>query len=412
VLNGILFNLSASFISLSLVLPGLIRTLGGANMLVGFLAAMDSAGWMLPQLLVGARVQHYPRKLPVYQASAILRGSLFVAMVVVVALAGRLSPSAVLAALVVLYSLYALAAGWAAIPFQEVVAKTIPPDRRGRYFGLRQLGGGAATLLVASPVVGLILGGASPWSFPTSYAVLFGLGCILAIVALIAFCLVFESPSREVGPSGTLHEQLRVLPRLWRAQPYLRRFLLYRILSHLARIATPFYILYAWEELAIPASMTGEYMAIISVVLLLSNLLWSRFSDRQGNRLLLRLGAALTSLAPLAAILLPAIGNWAGLLLRANGYLFAGVFVLAGLGDTCMGIGLTSYILELLPERDRSAGLGLVNTLAGLASMLTILGGTLADLVGYTALFVVAAFLAGGSLVVSWALVEPRKASK
>jgi MFS family permease len=363
---------------------------------------------MLPQLLVGARVQHYPRKLPVYQASAMLRGALFVGMVVVVALAGLLASSAVLTALVVLYSLYALAAGWAAIPFQEVVAKTIPPDRRGRYFGLRQLGGGAATLLVASPVVGLVLGSASPWSFPTNYAVLFGLACILAIVALVTFCLVFESPSHEVGPSGTLHEQLRVLPKLWRAQPYLRRFLLYRILSRLARIAAPFYILYAWEELAIPASMTGEYMAIISVVLLLSNLLWSRFSDRQGNRLLLRLGAALTSLTPLAALLLPALGNWVGLPLRANGYLFAAVFVLAGLGDACMGIGLTSYILELLPERDRSAGLGLVNTVAGLASMLTILGGTLADLLGYTALFVVAAFLAGGSLVVSWTLVEPR----
>jgi MFS family permease len=409
VLNGILFNASASFISLSLVLPGLIRALGGANVLVGFLAAMDSAGWMLPQLLVGARVQHYPRKIPVYQASAILRGVLFVGMVIIVALAGLLSPAVALTGLVVLYSLYALAAGWAAVPFQEVVAKTIPPERRGRYFGLRQLGGGAATVLVVSPIVGLILGSSSPWPFPTNYTLLFGLACILAIIALVAFCLIVESPSGEVRPAGNLREQLRVLPTLWHTQPYLRRFLLYRILSRLAAIAAPFYILYAWEELNIPAAMTGQYMAIISVVLLLSNLLWSRFSDRRGNRLLLRLGAVLASLAPLAALLLPAMGGWAGLPLRVNAYLFAAVFVLAGLGDACMGIGVTSYVLELLPERDRPAGLGLINTVAGLASMLTILGGTLADLLGYPALFLLAAVLSMGSLVVSWVLVEPRR---
>ena len=408
VVNGILFNTSASFISLSLVLPGLIRTLGGANVLVGLLAALDSAGWMVPQLLVGTRVQHYPRKMPVYQAAAIVRGALFVGLVMIVALAGRLAPRGALAGLVGVYALYALAAGWAAVPFQEVVAKTIPPDRRGRYFGLRQLGGGLATLLVASPVVGFVLGSAGPWSFPANYALLFGVACLLAVGGLAAFCLVVEPPSPRVGPAGALREQLRVLPALWRAQPYMRRFLVYRILSRLAAIATPFYIVYAREELGMPAAMTGEYMAIISVVLLLSNLLWSRFSDRQGNRLLLRVGAALASLAPLAALLLPAVGAWAGLPLRANAYLFAAVFVLAGLGDTCMGIGVSNYVLELLPERDRPAGLGLINTVAGLVSMLTIAGGTLADLAGYQVLFIMAAGLSVGSLVVSWVLVEPR----
>lgn len=407
VINGLLFNMSASFISLSLVVPGLISALGGNNALVGTMSAMDQGGWLLPQLWVGAQVQHRPRKLPVYRTSAILRGGLFVGMVALVALAGHLPHRTALAGLLVLYGLYALAAGWAAVPFQEVVAKTIPPDRRGRYFGLRLLGGGLGTILLASPVVRVMLDDAAPWPFPQNYALLFGLACASAIAGLACFSMVREPPSADTPPAGALRDQLRLLPTLWHGRPHLTRFILYRVLSRLGAIATPFYILYARLDLGISEAMSGDYMAIIGAGLLLSNLLWARFSDRRGNRLLLRLGAILGSAAPLVALGLPALG----LRGQLNAYAFAAVFVLAGLGDACMGIGVSSYMLELLPERDRPAGLGLINTIAGVASMLTIAGGTLADLLGYPALFLLAAALSVGSVAVSWFLAEPRRES-
>ncbi len=402
--NGVLFNMSASFISLSLVMPGLISEWGGSNLLVGTLAALDQGGWLLPQLLVGAGVQHRRQKLPVYRASAILRGALFVGMVALVALSGHLSYPLALAGLVVLYGLYSLAAGWAAVPFQEVVAKAIPPTRRGRFFSLRQLGGGIGTILLVSPVVGVLLTADGPLPFPLNYALLFGLACAGAIGGLLCFCLVREPPSAATRPAGTLRDQLRLLPTLWRGQAHLPRFVAYRVLSRLAAIAAPFYILYAHDALGVSKSMVGDYTAIISAGLLLSNLLWGRFSDRRGNRLLLRLGAAMAAAAPLVALGLPALG----LPGPVGAYAFAAVFVLAGLGDACMGIGVSSYMLELLPERDRPAGLGLINTITGGASLLTIAGGTLADLLGYPALFLLAAALSLGSLAVSWFLVEPR----
>jgi MFS family permease len=92
-------------------------------------------------------------------------------------------------------------------------------------------------------------------------------------------------------------------------------------------------------------------------------------------------------------------------------YLFAAVFILSGLSDTSLGIGGSNYILELLPERDRPGGLGMVNTVAGVASMLTILGGTLSDLLGYHALFILAAALAVASLLASLVLAEPRSST-
>ncbi|MGC8958186.1 MAG: MFS transporter [Chloroflexia bacterium] len=409
VLNGIFFNVSSGLISSTLVLPGLVQALGGGDMLVGLLPALEQGGWLLPQLLVGARIQDRPRKLPLYRVTAVLRGAFFGAMAAAVALAHLVSPAAALALFILFYGLYSISAGLAGIPFQEVVAKTIPPQRRGTFFGLREFGGGLLTLLLVSPLLRMLLQEDSPCPFPQNYALLFGLALVGALLGLITFSLLVEPHSPRVGRSGTLVEQLRRLPALWREHPPLRRFLAYRVLARLGLVAEPFYIVYAGQALHVPAGFIGDYMAAITAVRLASYLVWSRLSDRRGNRLLLRWGAGLLTLTPVLALLLPFLGEVLALPLPARTYLFALVFALSGLGNAAQGIGIGSYVLELLPEPERPAGLGLVNTIAGLLSLLTILGGGLAAALGYEVLFLAATALALGSFLISWVLVEPRR---
>ncbi len=411
VLNGIFFNISSSLVSSTLVLPGLVQALGGGDVLVGLLPALEQGGWLLPQLLVGARIQDRPRKLPVYQATAVLRGAFFGAMVVVVGLSGPIPPALVLALLILFYGLYSISAGLAGIPFQEVVAKTIPPQRRGTFFGLREFGGGLLTLLLVSPLLKMVLQENGPYPFPQNYALLLGLALFGALLGLLFFSLLVEPPSSRVGHSGTLMEQLRRLPMLWRKHPHLRRFLAYRVMARLGLVAEPFYIVYAGKALGVPAGFIGDYMAAITAMRLASYLVWSRLSDRRGNRLLLRWGAGLLTLTPMMALLLPFLGEVLALSLSVRIYLFALVFALSGLGNAAQGIGIGSYVLELLPEPERPASLGLVNTIAGLLSLLTILGGGLAAALGYEVLFLVAATLAVGSFLISWFLVEPRQAT-
>jgi len=409
VINGILFNVSAALISTNLVLPRLIgEYLGGGNVLVGAAAAIDQGGWLLPQLLVGARTQGRARHLPVYWAAAVARALCFGGLVVAVALAGQLAPPITLALFFAFYTAYSLGAGFAGVAFQEVVAKTIPPERRGAFFGLRAFGGGLLTLLAVSPAVSFVLGAGSRWGFPTNYAILFAAAWVLALAGLVSFGLVVERPAQQLGRTGSLVVQLRAVPELWRTQPDLRRFLFYKALWRLGAIAEPFYIVYAGQSFNMPAALVGEYMAAITVVQLVSYLVWSRLSDRRGNRLLLRWGSGLAALAPPLALVLPYLGNLLGLSATTSAYLFGLVFVISGLGNAGLGIGMGNYILELLPEGDRPAGLGLVNTVTGLIGLLTILGGTLADFLGYTTLFLIAATLALGSFVMSLPLVEPR----
>jgi MFS family permease len=253
-----------------------------------------------------------------------------------------------------------------------------------------------------------VLGEGSPWSFPRNYALLFGAALVFVFGGVTCFSLVVEPPSQEVGQSGTLRRQLRLIPGMWRSQPSLRRFLAFRVLSRLGWMAEPFYIVYATEVLGASRASIGGYMAAVTVVLLLSYAVWSWVSDRKGNRVLLRVGSALGLAAPLVAVSLPPLADALGFSPTGTAYLFAAVFVLNGLGRASGDIGALNYVLELLAERDRPAGLGLINTISGVASLLVILGGGVADLVGYSTLFLLAGLMALGGLLVTRILPEPR----
>src|SRR6186997_3326884 len=66
VINGVMFALGDSLSSAGLVLALLVRQLGGSLALVGLLPALQIGGFLLPQMLVGGRLQAMPYKLPLY----------------------------------------------------------------------------------------------------------------------------------------------------------------------------------------------------------------------------------------------------------------------------------------------------------------------------------------------------------
>jgi MFS family permease len=73
--------------------------------------------------------------------------------------------------------------------------------------------------------------------------------------------------------------------------------------------------------------------------------------------------------------------------------LFGLVFLLQGAYLAALGLSTTTLLLNLAPPGERSAAIGLTNTLAGLLAFSPVLGGYLADRLGFPALFLLAAGL-------------------
>jgi len=401
VTSGVAYNLYRALVNTDLVITWFISELTPSNLLISLLMPIEQGGWYFPQLLLSGYLQRQPRTLPVYRIMGAVRtiacGMLTLSLFLLD------DPQALLAIFFVLFTATSLAGGIAGLPFMDVVAKTVPPTRRGAFFGWRRLiggslglAGGALVKVVMSPGFGL--------AFPANYAFLFLLGFFCLIVMVISFSLVIEPPEKVDPQPVRLSEQLRRAVRLPAQHRSYGRYLVLRLIVIAATYALPFYAVYARRVLNAPEDMVGTYLIGSTLASVLSNLIWSWVSDRKGNRLLMRLVALMALLPPAVALSIAHLPE--GTLDKS--LLFTLVFVLSGAHQTATFIGSSNYLLELAPSGKRALYLGFSNTIIGVAIFMSPLSGAIVDLLGFESLFLFSLACSLVAIVFSLGLEEPR----
>ena len=405
VFNGTAFRFAEALIDPPLVLTWFVSQLTTSNLLIGLVAPMGDAGWFLPQIFVSARLQRMQRKMPSYIIVAVIRTVAWLLLATAVWLVD--DPIILLVGFFVLYAIARLSAGLGGLTFFDVVAKTIPARRRGRFFAWRQLLGGLLGLGGGWVVKMLLNHPALP--FPRGHAVLFLLYCAVMAPALAAFALIREPPGPVVAEPVTLGGQLRRAGRLWRTDRVYRRYIAARLSLAMANVALPFYGIYAKNVLGAPEGMVGVYVVARVGALLLSNLLWGRLSDERGNRLVMRLMSLGSGLAALSALALVGMVG----LLRPQGawlpYLALPLFFLDGAVRPAQILTGSNFLLELIPGAERPLYLGLSNTLMGVVVLISGLGGLVVDFFGFAGLFAVSLGLCLAGYVFASGLPEPRE---
>jgi Major Facilitator Superfamily len=388
VANGIFSVGAEAFVQPHVVMTYFASLLTDSRFLVGLVAPLRLAGWYLPQLLMAGYVQRRERNMPLYRVLAVVRTiAWFMLISMLWFVQDRVT---VLVMFFVMIALTRLAEGTAGLSFLSVVAKVIPPGRRGAFFSHRQLYGGLLAV-GCSIVTGWLLSAGPGLAFPRQFALLFALYTLLVGIAIYSFARVHEpAEAAVVQPVGVM-DQLRRARELLNQDRNYGRFLLARLLMVVADAAIPFYVVYAREQLAAPGSLVGVYLSTMTLSALTTNLWAGRISDRRGNRRLL-LTACLIGLAGPAVSLL--LGGY-----HASPLLFTVVFALNGVYNTSAALAHTNFLLDIAPPGDRPIYYGTANTLIGVGILVSSGGGALVDWLGYTALFTLALLvllLAGG----------------
>jgi len=377
-LNGWFVLLGDAFFNGSIVLASFAAKLGAANWAIGLMPALLNAGSMVPQVFIAPYVARLPVKITLYRQVALLR----IASLGMVALGGFFlgrHPDLLLWVFVVGLALNGFFTGLSSLPFWETISKTIPLERRGGLFSLRHLVGGLLAF-GAGFLVRQIL--ELPLAFPYPYAILFTLGTLAFAYGWHLFSQIDEPPDKEVRTE-------RISLSLPFRDFYFRRFLRVRVMLATASMVEPFYAAYAVRILGHKGEI-GTYLMVYTLFSVLSNLIWVQISRRYGSRSLILIGAALGALTPILALLLPKTAFWV-------------VFAVQGTYLSAIGVGTATYLVNLAPTDARSSYIGLSNTIVGLLSFSPVLGGLLADRVGYVGPMVVAA------ICYAWALYAGRR---
>lgn len=375
---GVFFQGGAAAVDTSTIVAALVYGLTGSTFAVGAAAAIARYGWLFPQLIVGYLAQQRRRRLPFYMFGAFGRVICLTAVAGVLGSVGDRPGAWTIAVFFTLWTVYAFVSGVVAVPYNDIVARSIASGRRSRMLAIRFLGGGLLALLVAASADRLL----DAFPFPTDYAAILSLGAFLLLVSSLSFVSAGEPPAPP--PPGRAHgfgEFLRAGVEVFRRDRRFRWFLYAQWLGGAVAMALPFYVL---QVLAAPG--TASYVPLLlgaqTVGALLSNPLWGWWGDTRGKRRLLQGVAALGAVVPLMTLAWIATGRSLAVLPW-----FIAVFGLLGAVGNGGTIAQLGYLMEISPDHRRPAYSGYFNALAAPAALLPLAAAAIAEAVSYAAVF-------------------------
>ncbi len=380
---GIFFQGGAAAIDSGTIVATLVQGLTGSVVAVGTATAIARAGWLVPQLVVGYLAQRRSRRLPFYMVGAFGRAAALVGVAALLVLAGGQPGAGVTAIFFVLWTVYAFVGGVVAVPYNDIVARSVASDRRSRLLAVRFFGGGLLALAVAA-MAHRILG---TLSFHAGYAAVLLLGAVLLLASALFFVSAGEPatpPLRTALATGFL-AFLRDGSDVLRRDRRFRRFLIAQWLGGAAAMALPFYVLQATAPRG-TAPEAAVLLAAQTAGALLSNPLWGWWGDRLGKLSLLRVVAALGAVSPALAFgWIATGGRWPESALPW----FTAVFVLLGAAGNGATIAQLGFLMEISPDDRRPAYSGYFNALVAPTTVLPIIGAALVEAASFAAVFAV-----------------------
>ncbi|MBU0595095.1 MFS transporter [Candidatus Bipolaricaulota bacterium] len=377
-----LFGLALLFASTTTILPGLVSQLSGSAVLVGLIITLTEGAWRLPQLLFANWVSHKPRKKPYLTRVGLAARPLYLVFALALWLGIGRHPSLCLALFFLLHTLMYTGFAVDTVVWWDVLAKAVPPQRRGRILGTSTVLRGA--IAIAGGVLVSFLFGDSGPAFPSNYAISLAIAGALFMLSLGSWMLVAEPKEPTADARTPWPEYFREVGRILRTDSRMRRLLVVRILAGFDGFALGFYVLFGLKHIGLSSEMIGVFAAVQMVGGILSGILFGWVSERFGNHRVIQIATAASFASPLIALFFlftePA-GIWRPL--------YAVVFAAIGISMNANFIGFANYSVDLAPPGKRSTYIGLFNTISGLVVVWPAIGGWVLQQTSYTFLFTV-----------------------
>jgi MFS family permease len=395
-LDGASFWFGMSFFSSTIILPLFVSHFTDSPLTIGLISFLGWGGIFLPQLFMANAVERAPRKkfFPVTLGFFLERLPIFLLPPAIYFLATR-QPILTLVIFFVLYTWQNVGTGVILVGWQDMIAKVIPVEKRGRFFGISNFIGNGTGILgaLAVPVV------LEKFTFPLGYVFSFAVAGAFIFLSWVFLSLTREPAVYSSKPPVSQLNYLRSLPEVLRRDRNFRMYLLAQIIFSLSGMATGFLVVYTVKTWNLPDAEASGFMIALQIGLTLAYLFFGFLSDRKGHKLSLEICMLLSALLLVLAIIAP------------SPWWFFPIFFLRGAVNAGTFISGISIVYEFTDAENRPTYIGLANTIPGVAgSLAPLIGGWLAGAMSYRSMFILSAIIGAVSWVLlRFAVREPRK---
>lgn len=388
------WGVGMGLVSATTILPLFVQQLTPSPAATGMIQGTMLFGWLVPGILVSAWIERLPRVRRSVIAIAILERLMLLAMAPLCLWLGGWNRPALLAAFFACWFVMNAAMGANLPGYYKLIAKTIPPQLRGRLYGI----GGAVSGLVGVPAALLAGWFLRTWGYPGGYAACF----LAAFVAqtLSVLPLGFMREPEQAYTEGRPHPNPFLSLRLVREDPRLFWLCAAVALFSFNQMAGGFYTVYAIGRFHATEATVAAFAAVASGARAGAFLLVGWLGDRFGNRAAMLWSTAAGIAAAAGAWLAPDL--W---------WLFV-VFALNEVALQGWGVCSMNYVLELCPAKRASTYTAVFGALSAPFRIgLPMAAGVLAAAAGYGPIFAAAVVGGGLALALLAARVpEPRAA--
>jgi MFS family permease len=398
VLDGAFFGFALGFASFTTIIPLFISTLTDSAILIGLIPAFHTVGWQLPQLFTAKWISRLPRYKPYVILATIHERVPFLGLALIAWFSPQLDNNIALVIAFIFLLWQGFGGGFAGNAWQNMIGRVIPSSYMATFFGVQSA---AANLLASGGaiVAGLML---ERIEAPLNYAL-----CFLIASLFMGISFGFISLTRE--PVRIIPEQNKLPPPLWltitstiKTNRNFTGFLIARILSQFGLMAFAFYVVYAVRYHGMSEGMAGIMTSVLFITQVVSNPALGQLADRWSRKHVMEIGALAITISALLAWQAPDL-SW-----------FYLVFILAGIANTTFWTISMALTLDFGTETERPTYVGMANTLIAPGAILApLLGGWLADTVGFGYTFITAAAAGLGTAILLFFLVkEPNTVKK
>lgn len=386
--HGAFLALGTALTQPTTVVAAFIVALTGSTIWVGGLSTVLAVATALPQLFFARWIEPRPRKKPFLLLAVYVRALSWGLLAWLIVAIGSSRPQLLTWVLVGLLAAFSMGGGIGGVPYTDIIGKVIPADRRGAFFGGRQLVAGP--LAVGAAMLSRYV--LREMTYPNNYALLFGLAAAALFIASFGVWMIRE-PAGD-GESAQMLGWGAYAHQLWEAAGRMKLFIAVQMLTAFGMMVGPFYVVYASQKLDAPPEAVGLFTLFQILGGAPANLLWAHLVDRYGSWRMLTVCATVSALTPLLAIGLGAMG-WMGLL---------PVFLLLGATSNGRTVGFSSVLLEIAPPDERPTYSALSTWLMLPAALLPVVAGTLLQVWSFSTLFGLTSAFVGLGAVLAWCL--------
>jgi len=387
VLDGGFFGLALGFASFITIIPLFVSQMTESALLIGLVPAIHNVGWQFPQLLTAGRVSRAKHIKPLVLWTTIHERIPFLGLALVAWFLPQLGTQNALILTFILLVWQGFGGGFTANAWTSMITKIMPPGLHGTFFGT-QMAAFTGLEGLSAIAAGLIL---DRYDGPLDFTLCFLAASVSFVISFAFVSMTREPESRprliEGQPEGFWKESRRIL----KANRNFVSFLLMRSLSQFAAMAFSFYIVYIVWNFDVSEAEAGFMTGIFLLTSILSSLVMGHLADRWSPRVVMVIGALAATLSATIATFAPS-ASW-----------FYASFILTSLAIVAIWTIPLPLTVQFGTEEERPYYIGLSSTITAPATLLApVLGGWLADTVGFQATFtvsIICGLLMAGMLV-------------